>query len=118
MLREDMHEVSIVEGLIDIIRATAEQHGLTRIDKISLRIGTMRQIVPDALQFAFEIVGKGTVAEGAAIVITEISTRARCRKCGSEFTVEDYCFFCNLCGSGDVEVTEGKELYIDTLEGT
>ena len=112
-----MHEVSIVEGLIDIIKETAKQNNLSNVSMVSLRIGAMRQIVPDALQFAFEIVGKGTVAEGAEIRIREIATRGRCRACDKEFPVEDYCFICESCGSGDVEVIEGKELYIDTLEG-
>ena len=112
-----MHEVSIVEGLIGIIKETATQNDLEKVTMVSLRIGSMRQVVPDALQFAFEIVGKGTVAEGAEIRIKEIATRGRCRECGKEFPVEDYCFICASCGSGDVEVIEGKELYIDTLEG-
>jgi hydrogenase nickel incorporation protein HypA/HybF len=112
-----MHEVSIVEGLIDILKETAQQHGLTKITGVKLRIGAMRQIVPDALEFAFEIVGKGTIAEGASITITHIPTRAKCNKCEHEFTVEEYCFFCSSCGSSQVTVTEGKELYIDSLEG-
>jgi hydrogenase nickel incorporation protein HypA/HybF len=112
-----MHEVSIVEGLIGIIEDTAATNKISKVSQVSLRIGTMRQVVPDALEFAFEIVGKGTVAEGAAIKIEEIPTRARCRECATEFPVEDFCFVCTSCGSGDVEVIEGKELYIDSLEG-
>lgn len=112
-----MHEVSIVEGLIDIVKETAARNDLQNVSVISLCIGKMRQVVPDALEFAFEIVGRGTVAEGAEIRIREIPTRGRCRECGREFMVEEYCFICASCGSGDVEVIEGKELYIDTLEG-
>lgn len=112
-----MHEVSIVEGLVDILKETAQQHGLTKITGVKLRIGAMRQIVPEALRFAFEIVGKGTVAEGATVTITDVATRARCSACSSEFLVEDSCFVCLSCGSGQVTVTEGKELYIDSLEG-
>ena len=112
-----MHEVSIVEGLIDILDETAGRHGLSKIEKISLRIGAMRQVVPEALRFAFEIVGKGTTAEGASIVITEIPARACCKKCGCTFDVEEFCFICTSCGSGEVEVIEGKELIIDSLEG-
>ncbi|MBN1576047.1 MAG: hydrogenase maturation nickel metallochaperone HypA [Chitinispirillaceae bacterium] len=112
-----MHELSIVEGLIDIIRETAQTHGLNRVEKVTLRIGAMRQIVPDALNFAFEVLGKGTIAEGAEVVITVVPTKARCGECGSEFTVDDCCFICTSCGSGGVVVTEGKELYIDSIEG-
>ena len=112
-----MHEFSIIEGLIDIVKETAAQHSLSKVTGIRLCIGMMRQVVPDALQFAFEIIGKGTVAEGAHISITDIPTMARCNDCGCEFPVHGYCFICGTCGSSNVIVTEGKELYIDSLEG-
>lgn len=112
-----MHEVSIVEGLIGIIEDAAMKNGISKVSEVSLRIGAMRQVVPDALVFAFEVLGKGTVADGAAISIKEVPTRARCRECAMEFMVEDFCFICTSCDSGDVEVVEGKELYIDSLEG-
>ncbi len=112
-----MHEVSIAEGLMGIIRETVIKHRLTKVESIKLRIGAMRQVVPEALKFAFEIVGKGTIAEGARIDIIAIPTRARCLDCRCEFTVEDYCFICTSCSSGNLTVIEGKELYIDSLEG-
>ena len=112
-----MHELSIVEGLIGIIRETAQEHGLLKVTRVKLRIGAMRQVVPDALLFAFEIAGKETVAAGAEILITDVPTRARCNECAADFAVEEFCFICPSCGSGQVTVTEGKELYIDSLEG-
>ena len=112
-----MHELSIVEGLIDIVKDTAREHGLSKVTRIKLRIGEMRQVVPDALLFAFEIAGKDTVAEGAEILITNVPTKAHCDGCGIDFGVEEFCFVCTGCGSGQVTVTEGKELYIDSLEG-
>lgn len=112
-----MHELSIVEGLIGIVTDTAKEHRLSKVTGIKLRIGEMRQVVPDALCFAFEIAGKGTVAEGATIEIIHIATRAHCEGCGSDFVVEEFCFICPSCGSGQVSVTEGKELYIESLEG-
>ncbi|MBN1306778.1 MAG: hydrogenase maturation nickel metallochaperone HypA [Chitinispirillaceae bacterium] len=112
-----MHEMSIAEGMIDIINETARKHGLSRVEKVRLRIGAMRQIVPDALRFAFEVLGKETIAHGAEIVITDVPVKASCGDCGCEFRVEDRCFICASCGSGSVVVTAGKELYIDSIEG-
>ena len=112
-----MHELSIVEGLINIIEDTAREHDISSVKRVKLRIGAMRQVVPDALRFAFEVAGKGTVAEGAEILITDIPTKAKCGTCAGEFQVEEYCFICPRCGSSEVTVIEGKELYIDTLEG-
>ena len=112
-----MHEVSIVESLIDILKDTARENGLSKITRITLRIGQMRQIVPEAMKFAFEVVGKGTVAEGAEIIMNTVPTRAQCNRCAERFPVDDYCFLCPSCGGIDVAVVEGKELFIDSLEG-
>jgi hydrogenase nickel incorporation protein HypA/HybF len=112
-----MHEMSIVEGLMGILQETAALHKLTRIDTVRLRIGAMRQVVPESLEFAFEALGRGTVAQGARIEITEVPVRARCGGCGAEFTVDDFSFFCASCGGNALTVFEGKELYIESLEG-
>lgn len=115
--RIGMHEISIVESLIDIVKSVAEENKLKKIEKLHLCIGDMRQIVPEALLFAFEIVGKGTVAEGATVEITHIPASGRCESCNSAFAVEEFCFICPVCSSGNVSVVQGKELYIDSLEG-
>ncbi|MCX7727185.1 MAG: hydrogenase maturation nickel metallochaperone HypA [Chitinispirillaceae bacterium] len=112
-----MHELSIAEELINIINQTAKANKLSRVAKVKLRIGEMRGIVPESLVFAFEVIGKGSVAEGTAIDIVTIKTKALCNKCKKEFEVEDYNFICPVCGSMDVVVIEGKELIIDSLEG-
>ncbi len=112
-----MHELSIAEELIDIIKEAASSHGIGKVEQISLRIGAMRQVVPDALLFAFEIVAKDTPAEGAAVSITTVPTRARCGDCGREFFVEEHCFVCGACESCNVTVIEGKELFIDSIQG-
>lgn len=112
-----MHEISIVESLVDIVKNVAEENNLKKIEKLHLCIGDMRQIVPEALLFAFEIVGKGTVAEGAVVEISHIAASGRCESCSSTFAVEEFCFICPVCSSGKVSVVQGKELYIDSLEG-
>lgn len=112
-----MHELSIAEELLNIIVETAKVNNLSKVTGIKLKIGEMRGVVPESLSFAFEVIGKGTVAEGAVIKIIEIKTKASCKKCGKEFSVEDYYFICPECGNIDVVVIEGKELIIDSLEG-
>ena len=112
-----MHEFSIVEGLMGIITETAQKHALTRVDAVKLKIGAMRQAMPEAIQFAFEALADGTVAQGAKIIIEEVPVRIRCNDCSGEFTVKDFAFFCPSCESRRVTVIEGKELYIESLEG-
>lgn len=112
-----MHEAGIAQEILDVVNEIAARHGLSKVSGVRLRIGAMRQIVPDALRFAFEALGRGSVAEGARITIDEVAVRCSCRACGSIFAVEDYDFFCPVCNGMEVTVMEGKELSIDSVEG-
>ena len=68
------------------------------------------------LQNAFEIVSKGTKAENADLHIKSIQVRMRCKYCDHEFFVNSsYC--CKKCGDYRLEILEGDEIIIETLEG-
>jgi hydrogenase nickel incorporation protein HypA/HybF len=74
-----MHELSIAEAVVRI----AEQHAAgRRVAKVELQVGHLRQVVPSALTFAFELVAVGTAVEGAELVIRGIPVAGRCRACG------------------------------------
>lgn len=113
-----MHELSIVQNIIDIILAELPKHNLTRVESISLRIGEMRQVVPDALFFGFECLSKNTPLEGAEVKIEHIPIKGRCRNCQHEFILDNWLQSCQKCGQNHVEIISGKELEIAEFEGT
>ena len=112
-----MHELGITQNIVRIVQEEAARAGATRISTVKLRVGEMTGIVDRSLRFCFEFCAKGTIAEGAALEIERISLRARCKGCAKEFTVEDYRLVCPTCESRQVEITEGKELQVQELEG-
>lgn len=112
-----MHELSIVENLLGIIKSVAEENKMSRVTRVHLKIGNLRQIVPEMFQFAFDTAKKGTIAESASLGMTFVPAKAVCRTCGREFIVDDNFFICEGCSGIDVDVIEGKELLIDTMEG-
>ena len=63
-----MHEFSLIQSIFKIIEQVAQANNLQTISKIRLKIGKLRQVAPDFLQFAFAAVAKGTLAEGAALI--------------------------------------------------
>jgi hydrogenase nickel incorporation protein HypA/HybF len=79
-------------------------------------VGGLRQVVPASLAFAFELVTRGTAAEGAELVIAEVPVAGRCRTCGAEGALPSFPLLCAGCGSADVEVVRGEELLVDALE--
>jgi hydrogenase nickel incorporation protein HypA/HybF len=107
-----MHELSLVRDLVDLI---AERFTGRRVTRVILEIGKLAAVVPDALQFCFELCIAGTPAEGARLEILELPGRARCRGCGTELAVGGYFETCS-CGSGDLELLAGTELRLKAVE--
>jgi hydrogenase nickel incorporation protein HypA/HybF len=108
-----MHELAIAESLV----AIAERHAAgRRVTRVEVAAGHLRQVVPSALEFAFELVTEGTVLKGAELVITEVPAAARCRSCGAESRLDGFPLTCARCGGWDVEVTAGEELRVESLD--
>jgi hydrogenase nickel incorporation protein HypA/HybF len=107
-----MHELSIADALLAIALRHA---GGRRIDAVEVKVGHLRQVVPDALRFAFTLVADGTAAEGAELVIEEVPAAGVCRICGAQSVWDAFPLACQGCGSVDVELVAGEELLVDAL---
>ncbi len=110
-----MHEVSVMHNLLEIVTATADREGAGTIDVIHLRIGEMAGINFESLEFAFEILSKGTRAEGGRLECDRVALMGKCSACSSEFHPEDLVFRCPECGSGGVEIIAGREMEVDYI---
>ncbi|MFZ1154527.1 MAG: hydrogenase maturation nickel metallochaperone HypA [Solirubrobacteraceae bacterium] len=108
-----MHELSIAEAIVDV--ATRHAAG-RRVAKVEVRVGHLRQVVPDSLDFAFGLVTQGTALDGAELAITHVPAAGRCRECGAENVMKDFPLCCARCGGLDVEVLAGEEMLVDALE--
>jgi hydrogenase nickel incorporation protein HypA/HybF len=106
-----MHELSVASAVVDTVLRHAEER---RVLVVNLRVGTLRQVVPDSLAFYWDIVSRDTLAEGARLDQVVVEARMRCAECGDEFTPE-LMFRCPACG-GAGEVVAGDELEVDSIE--
>ena len=113
-----MHEISIVESIIEIVIAEIPKHGITNVESIKLAIGEMQQIVPDTLIFAFDVLSKDTPLEGAKLIIESVPIKGHCKACLQDFLIEDWGGKCTQCGKTDIEIISGKDLNIVGLEGS
>ena len=66
-----MHELSLANGIIGIVKAEAEKSGFQRVLEISLKVGEYSGIVPRCLEEFFPVAAEGTPAQGAALRIDE-----------------------------------------------
>lgn len=76
----------------------------------------MRQVVPSALSFSFELVAQGTPVEGAELALEEISVTGECGSCGTNSRLAAFPLLCGSCGSADLRIVEGEELLVESLE--
>ena len=107
-----MHELSVASAIV----ATVEKHADGRpVELVNLRVGTLRQVVPDSLEFYFGFVSDGTICEGALLQIEVVPATLRCEACGAEWELDEPVFRC-ACGSTDVEVAAGEELQVESIE--
>ena len=108
-----MHELAIAQSMFEIARRHAR--GL-RVTQVDVRVGRLRQVVPASLEFAFEVIAQGTELEGAELVIEQVPAAGTCRECGSHTVLPDFPLMCSACGGLDVDITEGEELQVDSIE--
>jgi hydrogenase nickel incorporation protein HypA/HybF len=108
-----MHELSVATAVLN----TALKHSDKRpVSVVNLRVGRMRQVVPDSLRFYFDIVARDTACEGAVLELEEIAVQLRCRACQRSWAPDIPAFRCPECSSADVEVTAGEELEVQYIE--
>ena len=87
-----------------------------RVSVVEVKVGHLRQVVPSALEFAFELVAEGTEVEGARLELEVVAAEGRCRSCAAETVMDGFPLACGRCGGFDIEVTAGEELAVEALE--
>ncbi len=108
-----MHELSIAESVVQI--ASRHANG-RRVNRVWLKVGHLRQVVPSALAFGFELVAEGTPVEGAKLEMENVPATGVCRDCGKESRLQTFPLQCGACGGFDLELLTGEELFVESLE--
>ena len=111
-----MHEVSIMTEALRMAMDAAKSAGSSRVLKLRLRIGSLSGVVPESLQFAFDVVCHGTMAEGASLEIEAVQAACWCETCQAEFNCVDFFNECPVCHNVSGELRRGRELEIADVE--
>jgi hydrogenase nickel incorporation protein HypA/HybF len=112
-----MHETSIVQNLLDLIRDHLASEGPVRVNALRVRIGALSGIAPQALRSAFNAGTPGTVAAGARLDLLETPVTAWCPVCMAEREIASVQrLVCPVCGCPTPDLTGGQELELDWLE--
>lgn len=111
-----MHELAILEGMIQGIQEAASLQGFTRVMGVRLEVGRLSGAEVEALRFAFDVASQDTLAEGASLEIIEVPGTGCCQDCGAEVEVQARFELCPACGQGFVVVMGGTELRIKDID--
>jgi hydrogenase nickel incorporation protein HypA/HybF len=108
-----VHELS----LCDAILGTAMKHAEGRpVSQVTVRIGHLRQVVPDALQFSWEVLTGSTELQGCELVIEQIPATVACHECQAVTTLDLPVLSCGTCGSFSVTLRTGEEFLLVAME--
>ena len=111
-----MHEMSLAEGVLQLIEDSANANNFSRVKTVWLEIGELAGVEVEAMHFCFDAVMKGTLAEGARLEIVATQGQGRCLACGEAVPLQQRYDPCPLCGKYPVEPTGGLEMKVKELE--
>ena len=108
-----MHELSLSSAIVNTVAKHADGR---RVTAVNLRVGKLRQVIPETLEFYFEFVARDTVCEGATLNQEVIDARLRCAPCQYEWEIEIPAFRCPRCEGSDVSIATGNEFEVESIE--
>jgi hydrogenase nickel incorporation protein HypA/HybF len=104
-----MHEMSLVQSIIEIIDEYAKKENFKKVESISLSFGKASTVVPAALEFAFEVLSENTIAQGARLEFDIKPVVIYCLSCDKNFEIDSYEAVCPVCNGGEIMLTGGTE---------
>lgn len=111
-----MHEMSLAEGILQIVESAAKANDARAVRAVWLELGALSHVELDALRFSFDAVTRGTVADGAQLEVVATPGRAWCMPCGGTVDLGRLGDPCPRCGSYQLQVTQGEEMRVREIE--
>ncbi len=111
-----MHEMSLCEGIRRVVDKASASPDINRVMRVRLEVGRFAGVEKPALQFAWDIVMRGSKAEGATLEMIDLPGRATCFDCSRDVEIEDRLDPCPNCGGGKLLPVGGDELQIKDME--
>lgn len=111
-----MHELSLCHAIAGVVRTHA---GDKRVDVVRVRVGALRQVVPESLEFCWTLVREHEDMASAELELEQVPGEVLCRACQQQSRIESrYSVACPACGGVDVDVVAGEEFLVTSLDVT
>jgi hydrogenase nickel incorporation protein HypA/HybF len=108
-----VHELSLCRAIVD----TVDEHASGRtVSRVHVRIGQLRQVVPDTLRYCWGVTTDGTALDGCELVIDHVAVVVACEGCGAHTTLAHPILVCGTCDGRDVRLVSGDEFLIEAID--
>ena len=111
-----MHELPFTMSMLDIVLQHATEAKAAKVTQIDLVIGKLTGIVPECVQFQFDVLKKNTIANEAVLSFHQPENELRCRNCDIVYTPDGNNLRCPECKKKNIEVITGREYYVESIE--
>lgn len=111
-----MHELSVTENILEISLRHAKSANAIRIDTLFLKIGEYSSIVDESVQFYWDIITKGTIAEGSQLKFKRILAEFECLNCYQKYHPQNGQYLCPYCNSKRIKLIKGNEFYLESID--
>jgi hydrogenase nickel incorporation protein HypA/HybF len=112
-----MHELSIAATLLEMVETEARKAGLSCVSEITVRVGPLSGVNPEALDFCFGAVKDRSLCKDAKLTIDTPPGVVNCRACGRTAEFTEIVFFCPSCGASDIRLNASRELELREITG-
>ncbi len=108
-----MHELALCGSIAGIVTRHAAGR---RVDAVRVRIGQLRQVVPDTLEYCWQLVVAETPLAGCRLIVERVAARLACERCGAEHEMGTEFRFACECGNTAVTVVAGEEFSVASVD--
>ncbi|RLL54328.1 hydrogenase maturation nickel metallochaperone HypA [Mariprofundus sp. EBB-1] len=111
-----MHEMSLCEGVIQLIEQQADEQDFNKVTTVWLEIGALAGVEVEAMRFSFDAIARNTIADAAKLEIIHVQGHAACPLCKQQTEVSARFDLCPACGHYPLNILAGEEMRIKELE--
>lgn len=111
-----MHELSVTEALLKLAVEHAERANAQRITDLHVVIGDLASMVDDSIQFYWDIIARGTIAEQAKLHFRRVPAELQCNTCSAKYQPDDKELVCPDCHGVDARIISGEEFYLESID--
>jgi hydrogenase nickel incorporation protein HypA/HybF len=111
-----MHELAVTQSILTLTLKHADEAHAKRVEDIHIVMGELSSNVDDSVQFYWDIIARGTLAEGAILHFRRVPAELQCIACSQKYQPDLDELTCPHCGSAGARVIAGEEFFVESID--